>query len=88
MDKSVMETEPKKPEDSESAVVPIPEYVKDLVTQAKRASGKLASLSTAVKNQALLAMAEALEAKTSELLEANQRDLDRRPRKPWRIGCV
>ncbi len=76
MDKSVMETEPQEPEEPESAVVPIPEYVKDLVTKAKRASGKLASFSTAVKNQALLAMAEALEARTDELLEANQRDLD------------
>ncbi len=76
MDKFVMETEPQKSEESESAVVPIPEYVKDLVTKAKRASGKLASLSTAVKNQALLAMAEALESRTDELLEANQRDLE------------
>ncbi|MDX2253556.1 MAG: glutamate-5-semialdehyde dehydrogenase [Nitrospira sp.] len=76
MDKSVVETEPQKSEESESAVVPIPQYVKDLVTKAKRASGKLASLSTAVKNQALLAMAEALEARTDDLLEANQRDLD------------
>ena len=71
MDKSVMETESHKSDAPESAVVPIPEYVKELVTKAKRASGKLASLSTAVKNQALLAMAEALEAKTNELLEAN-----------------
>jgi len=76
MERSVMATEPKNPVASELAVVPIPEYVKDLVSKAKRASGKLASLSTAVKNQALLAMAETLEAKTAELLEANQRDLD------------
>ncbi|MCP9470659.1 MAG: glutamate-5-semialdehyde dehydrogenase [Nitrospira sp.] len=47
-----------------------------LVAKAKQASGKLASLSTSVKNQALLAMAEALEAKTEEVLEANNRDLD------------
>ncbi|MCP9450969.1 MAG: gamma-glutamyl-phosphate reductase, partial [Nitrospira sp.] len=47
-----------------------------LVAKAKQASGKLASLSTSVKNQALLAMAEVLEAKTEEVLEANNRDLD------------
>src|SRR5689334_9265278 len=76
MDKSVMDTEPHKSEESESVVIPIPEYVKDLVTKAKRASGKLASLSTVVKNHALSAMAEALEAKAEELLEANQRDLE------------
>ncbi|MCP9439587.1 MAG: glutamate-5-semialdehyde dehydrogenase [Nitrospira sp.] len=52
------------------------EYVVRLVSKAKQASGKMASLSTAVKNQALLAMAEALEANTEELLEANRRDLD------------
>ncbi|MCP9471255.1 MAG: glutamate-5-semialdehyde dehydrogenase [Nitrospira sp.] len=46
-----------------------------LVAKAKQASGKLASLSTTVKNQALLAMAEALESKMEEVLEANNRDL-------------
>lgn len=55
---------------------PIPDYVRELVAKAKQASGKLASLSTAVKNQALLAMAEALETKTEELLEANEKDLE------------
>ncbi|CUQ67429.1 glutamate-5-semialdehyde dehydrogenase [Candidatus Nitrospira inopinata] len=52
------------------------EYIVKLVAKAKQASGKLASLSTTVKNQALLAMAEALEAKTEEVLGANRRDLD------------
>lgn len=55
---------------------PISDYVRELVAKAKQASGKLASLSTAVKNQALLAMAEALETKTEELLEANEKDLE------------
>jgi glutamate-5-semialdehyde dehydrogenase len=54
----------------------IPEYVEDLVTKAKRASGKLAALSTSVKNEALLAMAEALETKVEELLAANEKDLE------------
>ena len=55
---------------------PIPQYVEELVFKAKQASRKLASLSAAVKNHALLTMAEALETKTDELLAANQKDLD------------
>ncbi|OQW31281.1 MAG: gamma-glutamyl-phosphate reductase [Nitrospira sp. SG-bin2] len=54
----------------------MPQYVEELVVKAKQASRKLASVSTAVKNQALLTMAEALESKTDELLAANQIDLD------------
>ncbi|HXV67813.1 MAG TPA: glutamate-5-semialdehyde dehydrogenase [Nitrospira sp.] len=56
--------------------VPITEYVLELVSGAKHAARRLASLSTAVKNQALLAMADALEARTEELLAANRKDLD------------
>jgi glutamate-5-semialdehyde dehydrogenase len=55
---------------------PIPQYIEELVFKAKQASRKLASLSAAVKNHALLTMAEALETKTDELLAANQKDLD------------
>ena len=51
------------------------EYIEDLVKQARSAAGKLASLSTTVKNQALLAMADGLEAKTDEILAANEEDL-------------
>lgn len=54
----------------------IPEYVEQLVRQAKSASGKLATLSTATKNRALLAMAEALESKVDELLASNEKDLE------------
>jgi glutamate-5-semialdehyde dehydrogenase len=72
-----VETELQKPEQrDEPESKPVPEYVKELVAKAKRASGKLASLSSAIKNQALLAMAESLEAKMEELLAANQKDLD------------
>jgi glutamate-5-semialdehyde dehydrogenase len=60
----------------ETDLKPIPTYVEELVTKAQQASRKLAALSTAVKNQALLAMAEALETKTDELLAANRKDLD------------
>jgi glutamate-5-semialdehyde dehydrogenase len=51
------------------------EYIEDLVKQARSAAGKLASLSTTVKNQALLAMADGLEAKTEDILAANEEDL-------------
>jgi glutamate-5-semialdehyde dehydrogenase len=56
--------------------VPIPEYVNELVMRAKGAAGRLATLSTTVKNRALLAMAEALEAQKDALLAANELDLD------------
>ena len=52
------------------------EYVEDLVKKARSAAGKLASLSTAVKDQALLAMADSLSEKTDQLLEANKQDLE------------
>lgn len=44
--------------------------------QAKAAARKLAPLSSAEKNRALLMMAEKLEAQTAFLLEANKKDLD------------
>ena len=62
--------------EEERAPIPIPEYVNELVMRAKRASGRLATLSTAVKNQALLAMAEALEEQKDALLAANELDLE------------
>ena len=58
------------------APTPIPEYVNELVRRAKGAAGQLATLSTAVKNRALLAMAEALEAQKDALLAANELDLE------------
>jgi len=58
------------------APIPIPEYVNEVVTRAKGAAGRLATLSTAVKNRALLAMAEALEEEKDALLAANELDLE------------
>ena len=52
------------------------DYVATLVKAAKGAAGRLATLSTAVKNQALLAMADGLEAQEAELLAANEKDLE------------
>ena len=50
--------------------------VTDICRAAKRAARQLATIDTATKNAALLAMADALEARTPEILEANARDLE------------
>lgn len=52
------------------------EYVEELAQKARGAAGRLAALPTNVKNQALLAMAEGLEAKSEEILAANEKDLE------------
>ena len=52
------------------------DYVMGLVKSAKKAAGRLSALSTAVKNQALEAMAEGLEAHEAELLAENEKDLE------------
>lgn len=61
---------------AEAPVQPIPEYVEELVTRARQAANRLATLSTSVKNQALLAMADALEAHSETLLAANAQDIE------------
>ncbi|RJS86719.1 glutamate-5-semialdehyde dehydrogenase [Candidatus Bathyarchaeota archaeon] len=48
----------------------------EICKRAKAASYELAKLSTETKNQALFNMAEALEKNTSEILEANQKDVE------------
>lgn len=53
------------------------ELVKTKASAAKKAAAKLAVTSTAVKNKALLAMAEALLAKQEEILAANALDMER-----------
>jgi len=50
--------------------------VTDLCRAAKAASRALAALDSATKDRALLAVADALEARTDEILEANARDLE------------
>lgn len=51
------------------------ELVQAKAQAAKQAAAKLAVTSTAVKNAALLAMADALEAQQAEILAANERDM-------------
>ena len=55
--------------------LPIPEYVDGLVRKAKGATLRLATLPTAIKNRALTAMAEQLEARVDEILSENEKDL-------------
>jgi glutamate-5-semialdehyde dehydrogenase len=50
--------------------------VTELCLQARRASRRLAQLDRGAKDAALLAIADALEARTPEVLEANARDMD------------
>jgi len=50
--------------------------VTDLARAAKTAARRLAQVDSATKNRALLAIADALEARTPEILEANARDLE------------
>jgi glutamate-5-semialdehyde dehydrogenase len=50
--------------------------VTDLCRAAKAAARSLAALDSATKDRALLAVADALEARTPEILEANARDLE------------
>jgi glutamate-5-semialdehyde dehydrogenase len=50
--------------------------VTDVCRAAKAASRALATIDSATKDRALLAMADALEARTPEILEANARDLE------------
>ena len=60
----------------EIPIKPIPQYVSELATRAREAAGRLATLPTSVKNQALTAMADVLGEKAEALLAANERDLD------------
>jgi glutamate-5-semialdehyde dehydrogenase len=50
--------------------------VAELCLRARDAARVLAATDTATKNRALLAIADALEARTPEILEANARDLE------------
>ena len=51
--------------------------VTDLCVQARRAARRLAALDRGAKDAALHAIADALEARTPEILEANERDMER-----------
>src|SRR5687768_9302479 len=63
---------------SSADVVPKPthEYVLELVQAARSAAGRMASLSTMIKDRALIAMADGLVAKMDDILAANEKDLE------------
>ena len=50
--------------------------VADICRDAKRASREIARLDTEVKNRALIAIADAIDARVPEILEANARDME------------
>jgi glutamate-5-semialdehyde dehydrogenase len=54
----------------------VAESVADICARAKRAARELARLDTATKNRALEAMANALELRSAEILDANARDME------------
>jgi glutamate-5-semialdehyde dehydrogenase len=60
----------------DAPVQPIPQYVEELVSRARQAASRLATLPTSLKNQALLAMADALEAQAERVLAANAQDIE------------
>jgi len=61
---------------TEASPKPTHEYVVELVQKARLAAGRLASLSTTLKNQALIAMADALVANAEDILAENEKDLE------------
>ncbi len=60
--------------------VPLKLYVLGLLKQAKAQARYMANLSSSQKNQALQAMADALVAQSSNILEANEQDIQLIPR--------
>ncbi len=76
-----------KPEvEPEQPPLPLADYVQELVKKAKAAAAKLAVVSTAVKNQALLAMADRLVERTEDILAANEQDLEALEEAPARTA--
>jgi glutamate-5-semialdehyde dehydrogenase len=57
-------------------IMDVRSYVIEIAENAKRAAGKLARLSTDVKNRALLHMADELIRQTDALIRENEKDLD------------
>lgn len=61
---------------SSNAQIDIKEIITNQAMMAKKASQKLATLSSLEKNKALLTMAHALEVKTPIILEENNIDME------------
>ncbi len=67
---------PAPPTEQESPPTSPQEYVETLAKKAKATAAQVATLSTTIKDRALLSMAEGLEAKSEEILAANEQDLE------------
>lgn len=76
LEEKPLEEPTEEPESLEEELVDLPTYLRNLLEQARAASTKLGSVTASVKNTALLAMAEGLEAATDTLIEENARDLE------------
>ncbi|MCL2503865.1 MAG: glutamate-5-semialdehyde dehydrogenase [Coriobacteriia bacterium] len=63
-------------------------YVKDLARRAKAAAAQLAVKSSADRDKALVAMAEALIGRAGEILDANERDMERAREKGTAAGLL
>jgi glutamate-5-semialdehyde dehydrogenase len=57
-------------------ILDIKKYVKEKALKAKKASRILANLSTKIKNDALIAMAEEIEKKAEDLIKENRKDIE------------
>ncbi|WP_447972392.1 glutamate-5-semialdehyde dehydrogenase [Nitrospira sp. Kam-Ns4a] len=76
-----------KPEvEPEQPALPLADYVLELVKKAKAAAARLAAVSTAVKDQALVAMADRLVERTEDILAANETDLEALEEAPERTA--
>ncbi|MBA3753203.1 MAG: glutamate-5-semialdehyde dehydrogenase [Nitrospira sp.] len=73
-------TEPEAP----AEILSPEEYLGALVRKAKGAAGRLSTLATEVKNQALQAMADGLEEHATDLLVENEKDLEQFDASPER----
>ena len=62
--------------EQESPPISPQEYVETLAKKAKATAAQVAILSTTIKDQALRVMAEGLEAKSEEILAANEQDVE------------
>ena len=67
---------PSTEQESPAEILSPEDYMAGLVSKAKSAAGRLSTLPTAVKNQALLSMADGLEEQATELLAENEKDLE------------
>jgi len=62
-------------------------YMAEVGKAARQASSEMAAVNTALKNKALLACAEALDARREMLIAENQKDLEQGRQNGWILQC-